>query len=123
MKLTQDYDELFRDINFNIIFQVDKFTFEAPFTSIDVWNVLKVMHPTKAPTPDGYHAKIYQVHWKKLGHKLSSLILDFLNDGILFHDFNDTFIALIPKVEKSESMTEFRLISVISYIKFYPKCW
>lgn len=111
-KAAPKYDELFRNIDFNIISKADRVAFEAPFTSLDVWNALKAMHPTKAPGLDDYHAKFYQVHWDKLGHKLSSLIVGFLNDGIPFHDLNATFIALIPKVKKHESMNEFRPISL-----------
>lgn len=59
--MTPNCDELFRDIDFNIISQANRVALEAPFTSLDVWNTLKAMHPTKAPRPDGYHAKFYQV--------------------------------------------------------------
>lgn len=83
-KAAPNYDELFRNINFIIISKADRVS-------------LKVMHLTKALGLDDYHAKFYQVYWDKLRHKLSSLILGFLNDGILFHDLNSTYSTHLKK--------------------------
>lgn len=74
------------------------------------------MHPTKAPGPDGFHARFFQLLWHKIEAKLSYLILGFLNDAIPFEELNETFITLIPKIKNPEDMVDFRPISLCNVV-------
>lgn len=74
------------------------------------------MNPDKAPEPDGYHAKFFQVYRNQIGPKISHLILGILNEELSLHELNKTFIAPIPKTKNPESMVEFRPISLCNVI-------
>lgn len=74
------------------------------------------MHPTKAQSPDRYHAKFYQMHWNTVGHSISNMLLKYLNEGVSIAGLNYTFITLIPKIKKPKSMLEFQPISLCNVI-------
>lgn len=57
------YDELFHGAPFNTLSVAQQRLMDAPFTSKDIHDALKSMHPTKAPEPDGIHAKFFQTQW------------------------------------------------------------
>ncbi|GAA0146089.1 hypothetical protein LIER_36255 [Lithospermum erythrorhizon] len=51
-----------------------------------------------------------------IGDTLSSIILDFLNNGHILKETNNTFIFLIPKIPHPNSIKDFRPISLCNVI-------
>lgn len=86
------------------------------FTREEIGGVIKKMHPTKAPGPDGMQAIFYQKYWDIVGEDVSNYCLDFLNGEASLHEINKTNIVLIPKVKDPKSMKDFRPISLCSVL-------
>lgn len=49
------------------------------FTREEVYMVIKGMHPSKAPGPDGIQAMFYQKYWDIVGEEVTDFCLDVLN--------------------------------------------
>lgn len=79
----------------------------AGFVEEEVGTALKMMHPSKAPSPKGFHVGFYQIYWSLIKGKITSLFLKFLNEGGSIEDINQTFIVHIPKVRDAISVIEF----------------
>lgn len=54
---------------------------EAEYTEDEVKNVLKHMHPTKAPGPDGMPTLFYKKFWHIVKDEVVRFALDTLNKG------------------------------------------
>jgi len=88
----------------------------SEFTHEEVNTALSQMHPLKSPGPDGLGASFYQHHWGTIGAKVRGAVLDFLNRGNFNTSINETFIALIPKMERVSNVADFRPISLCNVI-------
>jgi hypothetical protein len=88
----------------------------SEFTHEEVNTALSQMHPLKSPGPDGFGASFYQHHWGTIGAKVRGAVLDFLNRGNFNISINETFIALIPKMERVSTVADFRPISLCNVI-------
>jgi len=60
----------------------------------------------KAPGPDGFHAIFYQHFWETIGNNLIHLALSVLSGHDFPETLNDTFPALIPKVENPQMVSQ-----------------
>ena len=74
------------------------------------------MGTTKAPGPNDMNALFYQKFWHVVGEVVVIVVLDFLNDRIMLPTLNHTNIVLVPKVQNSEKMSDFRSISLCNVI-------
>ena len=54
--------------------------------------------------------------WDIVGGKMTSEVLQVLNGGEIPDGWNDTMIALIPKIEKPELVTDLRPISLCNVV-------
>lgn len=64
-----------------------------------------------------------QKHWDTCGEKMTQSVLNFLQGGHMLKETNHTHIALIPKVDRPDSVNQFRLISLCnSSYKITAKC-
>ena len=77
------------------------------FHEWEILDAIKQMAPLKAPGPDGMPPLFYQHFWPVVDKDVTSLVLMWLNSGILPSPINHTFITLIPKVDSPELVTEF----------------
>ena len=83
-----------------------------PYSSEEVRAALFQMGPTKALGLDGMNALFYKIFWHIIGYGVTDAVLDFLHTGHMVPEINYTHIVLIPKVQKSEKMVDFRPISL-----------
>ncbi|XP_056842959.1 uncharacterized protein LOC130495566 [Raphanus sativus] len=81
-------------------------------TEEEVRQALFMMHPEKAPGPDGMTALFFQHSWNIIKKELLDLVNDFITSGELDIRLNTTNICLIPKTEKPTKMKELRPISL-----------
>ena len=86
------------------------------FTTREVEQALKQMHPQKASGPDGMPPLFFQHFWSISGEEVTKTVLDFLNLGIFPPNFNETHIVLIPKVNDPKIVTDFRPISLCNVV-------
>ena len=85
---------------------------DKTFTGCEVKKALFDMDRFKAPGPDGFQALFYQRHWDMVGDHLQHLVLDVLAGQEMPEGFNDTFLALIPKVSNPQAVTQLRPIGL-----------
>uniref|UniRef100_A0A803NPX3 Reverse transcriptase domain-containing protein n=1 Tax=Cannabis sativa TaxID=3483 RepID=A0A803NPX3_CANSA len=94
-----------------------------PFSSEDVFQAMRAIHPQKAPGSDGLPGLFYRKYWSLIGPEVTKVCLGILNEGMQVKDINDTLLCLIPKVPKPTRMTEFKPISLCNVIyKIVAKC-
>ena len=74
------------------------------------------MYPLKAPDPDGIPPLFFQHFQPTVGNLVTKTVLDFLNFGINPPKFNETYIVLIPKINQTKRVTEYRPISLCNVI-------
>lgn len=65
------------------------------------------MHPEKASGPDGMTSLLYQDFWDTVKKDLTCMVNQFLFEGTIAHEINDTNICLISKTTKPNEMTKF----------------
>lgn len=87
-----------------------------PFTRLDIETTLRQMAPNKSPGHDGLSALFFQQYWHIVGNEVTDFCLRVLNNGEQPLDFNHTLIALIPKINHPEHVTDFRPISLCTVV-------
>ena len=81
-------------------------------TEEEVRQALLMMHPEKAPGPDGMTALFFQHSWHIIKKDVVELVSNFLVKGELDSRLNITNICMISKTERPTRMTELRPISL-----------
>ncbi|CAL5355404.1 unnamed protein product [Camellia sinensis] len=89
---------------------------ESVFTKDEVWAAIKDCDGNKAPGLDGFNVFCLQKCWKVMKHDIMKFMFEFHENEILAGGFNCSFISLIPKKENPLSLSDFRLISLISSV-------
>ncbi|KAL2899374.1 hypothetical protein RDABS01_024456 [Bienertia sinuspersici] len=87
-----------------------------PYTRSDIDYIVKNMGSLKAPGPDGFQALFYQKNWDIVAPYVYSLVLSVLEGKGLPPHLNETFIVLLPKVEKPELPSQFRPIGLCNVV-------
>ena len=70
----------------------------------------------KAPGPDGMPPLFFQTYWTEVGMDVTQAVLSCLNSGSILKSINHAFIALIPKINNPERVSDFRPISLCNVI-------
>ncbi|CAA7045485.1 unnamed protein product [Microthlaspi erraticum] len=68
-------------------------------TEMEVREALFMMHPEKAPGPDGMTALFFQRSWHIVKEDILAMVNNFLSTGVLDDRLNMTNICLIPKTD------------------------
>ena len=87
-----------------------------PYTSEEVGEAIRQMAPLKALGLAGMPLLFYQTYWTNVGMDVTQAVLSSLNSGSILKSIYHTFITLIPKVQNSEKVTDFRPISLCNVI-------
>jgi hypothetical protein len=74
------------------------------------------MHSDKAPGPDGLNPAFYKQFWELCGKEIFQASKEWLLQGRLPKNLNNTNIVLIPKVENLTSMKDLRPISLCNVL-------
>jgi hypothetical protein len=116
------YEELLgfdqaRDISLDLDFlgvqAIDLHELEEIFTEGEVWQVIKELHPDRAPGPDGFSGAFYQRAWPIIKHDIMAAIMKlYVCDGRGFPKLNRALIVLIPKKSDAEEIGDYRPISL-----------
>ena len=74
--------------------------------------VIHTFQNDKSPGSDGWTIEFYVGFFDLVGEDLLEVVEESRRSGVIHAPINDTFIALIPKVDKVESFDDFRPISL-----------
>ncbi|PON86508.1 hypothetical protein TorRG33x02_177020, partial [Trema orientale] len=75
-----------------------------PFSSEEVYMVVKDMGSNKSPSLDGLSAMFYQNYWHIVGLSVTRVVLDLLYGYAEFHSINSTLVVFIPKVQSPQNV-------------------
>ena len=102
----EDIDDALSEVSITITGVINE-DLTARVTEWDVKLPLFTMHPEKSPRPDGMTTLFYQKFWDIVKDDLTHMVNQFLFEGTMAHDLNDTNICLIPNTTKPNEMTKF----------------
>ncbi|CAL1356643.1 unnamed protein product [Linum trigynum] len=88
----------------------------APVTPDEIRHTVFSIEPTQAPGSDGFTANLFLSFWDIVGPLVVEAVGSFFVNGKLLRSVNHTWITLIPKVEKVETMRQLRPISLCQVI-------
>ncbi|CAL1367531.1 unnamed protein product [Linum trigynum] len=71
--------------------------------------------PTKSPGPDGFAGMFFRRFWPKIGTKFCQEVQDFFHSSSMPQGWNSTHIALIPKNQAPQMVSQFRPISCCTF--------
>ncbi|KAM6583865.1 hypothetical protein CsatB_010867 [Cannabis sativa] len=106
----------FDDMFVNKLNEGDNISFAECPTFQEVREVVFELHPLKAPGPDGLSGCFYRRYWDIVGKDVCSAVREFFQSGRLNPKLNYSFTFLIPKVENSTKMEQFRPISLCNFV-------
>ncbi|XP_019085377.1 PREDICTED: uncharacterized protein LOC104714891 [Camelina sativa] len=106
-----NFEESLREI-YTVITEADNTRLTASATEAEVKHALFMMHPDKAPRPDGMTTLFFEKAWTVVKDDMVALVNQFFEEGEFDKSLNQTHICLIPNVAKTTRMTELRPISL-----------
>lgn len=69
------------------------------------------INPDKAPGPDGFNARFFQLNWDTVGLDVCNDVRDFFIHQKLVKELNHTFLTLVPKSNITSFLSDFKPIS------------
>ncbi|BFG21045.1 hypothetical protein CerSpe_073190 [Prunus speciosa] len=84
----------------------------APFFEEEVSLAAHQLGAFKAPGPDGFQGSFYHKFWEDVKETVTGAAGDLFNGIAQMRIINQTFIALIPKVQAPETTSQFQPISL-----------
>jgi hypothetical protein len=85
----------------------------APFTLVEIEDVVKMCDGNKSPGPDEFNFNFIKDSWDLLKGDLRILFEQFHGNERLPKSFLSYFVTLIPKVESLFGLSDFRPISLL----------
>lgn len=96
---------------------------ERPFEKDEVKRETWMLDGDKAPGPDGFTLAFYKACWEVIKEDLMLVVKDFHEKCFLDIGNNATYIALIPKREGVDQLSNFWSVSLVgSTYKIISKC-
>ncbi|KAL6146659.1 hypothetical protein ACLB2K_057337 [Fragaria x ananassa] len=81
----------------------------------EIKNAVFSMNADSAPGPDGYSGHFFQVCWDFVGLDVVHAVTSFFQTGYILPNLNSSFVALIPKVQEADVITQFRPIAMANF--------
>ena len=83
------------------------------FSALEVKEAVWSCDSFKSPGPDGVNFGFIKEFWEELKSDVMRFISEFHRNGRLTKGINNTFIALIPKIDSPHHLNDFRPISLV----------
>jgi hypothetical protein len=104
------------------ISQEDNEKLTTVFTEQEVKEAIFQMKHNKAPGPDGFPAKFYQIFWEIIEGDLMALFKDFYDNRLPLFSLNFEIITLLPKQREATHIKHFRPICLLNVsFNFFTK--
>ncbi|KAK3187757.1 hypothetical protein Dsin_027318 [Dipteronia sinensis] len=102
-----------RDLNLKRLSEEERDFLERPFTIEEVQEAVSSCDGNKAPGQDGMNLNFIKANWEVIQEDFLRFIHEFYKEGAIVEELNKTFIALIPKGGRPETMSDFQPISLV----------
>lgn len=97
--------------SFSSLSYVDKEYMIAPFSMEEIKKAVWSCDGNKSLGPDGFNFSFFKSCWEVVEGDIVRFMNDFHTNGVLPKVIISSFIALVPKNEIPQSLTEYRPIS------------
>ena len=77
----------------------------APFTKMEIKEIVFSIYPDKSPSPDGMNPAFFQWFWYVIGKDVCGACLDVLSNSKIPERMKDSQIVLIPKKKKNKKFS------------------
>lgn len=91
----------------------ERISIEREVETQEIEGVVKNLAKGKSPGMDGFPNEFYQRSWDWIKEDLGEVVRAILNNGGMTSEMNRSLIVLVPKVENSRTVKEFRPISLL----------
>lgn len=85
----------------------------APFSLLEIEEVIKTSDGSKSPGPDGFNFAFFKEFWYLLKHEVRIMFDQFHANEKIPKSFLSFFVTLIPKVNALMSLNQYRPISLL----------
>nr|KAJ0186457.1 hypothetical protein LSAT_V11C900469030 [Lactuca sativa] len=89
---------------------------EEPFTLEEIKSAIWSCGSDRAPSPDGFSFAMLKRHWDTIGSDFYFALKHFEATRCIEKGCNSSFISLVPKIQDSITISDFRPISLIGYL-------
>uniref|UniRef100_I1P400 Reverse transcriptase domain-containing protein n=1 Tax=Oryza glaberrima TaxID=4538 RepID=I1P400_ORYGL len=96
------------------VMDVENELLSESFKELEVKEANFQMEHNKAPGPDGFPAKFYQVFWDVIKDDLMALFHDFHEGTLPLHRLNFGIITLLPKQKDASRIQQYRPIYLLN---------
>jgi hypothetical protein len=86
----------------------------APFHTDEIDCIVKRMPPDKAPGPDGFNGLFLKKCWPFIKDDFYTLCTEFYQGNVNLECINTSYITLVPKKDSSETVSDYRPISLMN---------
>jgi hypothetical protein len=101
-------------IQFQSLSTKDNILLTAPFTVEEVKAVIWSSDGNRSPGPDGFNFKFLKVCWDIIKDDVMSFLFEFHGSAILPKAFTTSFLAIIPKKDHPQALSDYRPICLVS---------
>ncbi|KAF7813704.1 reverse transcriptase [Senna tora] len=81
----------------------------------EIKNAVFSLGARKAPGPDGFSGTFFHSTWETTSDQIVQAVMNFFEDESIIKEVNETDIVVIPKIDKTELVTQYRPISLCNY--------
>lgn len=86
----------------------------------EIKKVINKILADKAPWPDGYTIKFFQVYWEMVKHDVTTTLAHLFLGCNMGREVNHMFITLVHKIARAERMEDFWPISYVNSLYKIP---
>lgn len=101
--------------NFPRLERIDLDVLEGAFNDLEIREAI-FMGPLKAPSPNGLQPIFFHSQWDIIGPSVCELVHQVYSNPDMIRGLNETLVVLIPKVQQSKTLKQFRPISLCNVV-------
>ncbi|PNX59593.1 cysteine-rich receptor-like protein kinase, partial [Trifolium pratense] len=103
-------------IDFNVLSADDNELLMQPFSEEEVRDVVWSCDGNKSPGPDGFNFNFLKKCWSTLKFDVMEFLYEFHHNAVLPKAITASFLALIPKKDHPQQLSDYRPICLIGIL-------